>query len=110
MELNYKYAESTVQPTALEVTVGTVYLRKDVTSITRTSEQGEKTTYWTYQEATLTLRSSMNTPICLWLKTPLKARMIRTTLFSSWQVRKLVIPSSLPSWKQLLICMMLSQQ
>ena len=25
MELNYKYAESTVQPTALEVTVGTVY-------------------------------------------------------------------------------------
>ena len=30
MELNYKYAESTVQPTALEVTVGTVYLRKDI--------------------------------------------------------------------------------
>lgn len=54
MELNYKYAEGTVQPTALEVTVGTVYLRKGVTSITRTSEQGEKTTYWTYQEATLT--------------------------------------------------------
>ena len=54
MELNYKYAESTVQPTALEVTVGTVYLRKDITSITRTSEQGDKTTYWTYQEAVLT--------------------------------------------------------
>lgn len=54
MELNYKYAESTVQPTALEVTVGTVYLRKDITSITRTSEQGDKTTYWTYQEAALT--------------------------------------------------------
>ena len=54
MELNYKYAESTVKPTALEVTVGTVYLRKDITSITRTSEQGDKTTYWTYQEAAMT--------------------------------------------------------
>lgn len=54
MELNYKYAESTVKPTALEVAVGTVYLRKDITSITRTSEQGNKTTYWTYQEAALT--------------------------------------------------------
>ena len=54
MELNYKYAESIVQPTALEVTVGTVYLRKDITSIVRTSEQGDKTTYWTYQEAVLT--------------------------------------------------------
>lgn len=54
MELNYKYAESTVQPTALEVTIGTVYLRKDITSITRTSEQGDKTTYWTYKEAALT--------------------------------------------------------
>ena len=54
MELNYKSAESTVQPTALEVTVGTVYLRKDITSIARTSEQGDKTTYWTYQEAALT--------------------------------------------------------
>jgi hypothetical protein len=54
MELNYKYAESTVRPTAFEVTVGTVYLRKDITSIARTSEQGDKTTYWTYQEAALT--------------------------------------------------------
>lgn len=54
MEINYKYAESTVKPTALEVSVGTVYLRKDITSITRTSEQGDETTYWTYQEAALT--------------------------------------------------------
>ena len=32
MELNYKYAESTVQPTALEVTVGTAvsYTHLDV--------------------------------------------------------------------------------
>ncbi len=54
MEINYKYAESTVKPTALEVSVGTVYLRKDITSIIRTSEQGDETTYWTYQEAALT--------------------------------------------------------
>lgn len=54
MELNYKYAESTVKPTVLEVTEGTVYLRKEITSITRTPEQGETTEYWTYQEATLT--------------------------------------------------------
>lgn len=108
MELNYKYAESTVQPTALEVTVGTVYLRKDITSITRTSEQGDKTTYWTYQEAALTPREFNE--YTNRLKTPLKERMIRTTLFSSWQVRKLVIPSSLLSWKQLPICMMPSQQ
>ncbi len=55
MELNYKYAESTVKPAALEVAVGTVYLRKDITSITRTSEQeNNDTVYWTYQEAALT--------------------------------------------------------
>ncbi len=54
MELNYRYAESTVQPAALEVTVETVYLRKDITSITRTLERGDKTTYWTYREAVLT--------------------------------------------------------
>jgi hypothetical protein len=110
MELNYKYAESTVQPTALEVTVGTVYLRKDITSITRTSEQGDKTTYWTYQEAALTPQEFNEYTNLLMLKTPLKVQMIRTTLFSSWQVRKLAIPSSLLSWKQLLICMMPSQQ
>lgn len=54
MELNYKYAESTVKPAALEVTEGTVYLRKDITNITRTPEQGDATVYWTYQEAALT--------------------------------------------------------
>jgi hypothetical protein len=55
MELNYKYSESTVKPAALEVTEGTVYLRKDITEITRTSEQdGNTTVYYTYQEAALT--------------------------------------------------------
>ena len=55
MELDYKYAESTVRPTALEISVaGIVYIRKDIISIVRTSEQGNKITYWTYQEAVLT--------------------------------------------------------
>lgn len=54
MELNYRYAESTVKPAALEVTEGTVYLRKEIASITRSSEQGDDTVYWTYQEAALT--------------------------------------------------------
>lgn len=53
MELNYRYAESTVKPAALEVTEGTVYLRKEIASITRSSEQGDSTVYWTYQEAAL---------------------------------------------------------
>lgn len=54
MELQYSYAESTVKPSALEMTEGTIYLRKDFVEATRTSEQGDKTVYWTYQEAVLT--------------------------------------------------------
>lgn len=54
MELKYEYAESSIQPTTLEATVGIVYLRKDITSIARTSKRGDKITYWTYQEAALT--------------------------------------------------------
>lgn len=54
MELNYRYSESTVKPSALEVTEGTVYLRKEIAEITRTSEQGDQTVYYTYQEAALT--------------------------------------------------------
>lgn len=54
MELNYRYAESTVKPAALEVTEGTVYLRKEITSIKRSPEQGDDVVYWTYQEAALT--------------------------------------------------------
>lgn len=54
MTLNYKYAESTVEPAALEIAEGSVYFRKDITSITRSSEQGDETVYWVYQEAELT--------------------------------------------------------
>lgn len=54
MELNYNYAESTVEPATLEITKNTVYLRKDIASINRTFESDNETTYYTYQEATLT--------------------------------------------------------
>lgn len=54
MELNYRYAESTVKPAALEVTEGTVYLRKEITNIKRSHDQGDSIVYWTYQEAALT--------------------------------------------------------
>lgn len=110
MELNYKYAESTVQPTALEVTVGTVYLRKDITSITRTSEQGDKTTYWTYQEAALTPQEFNEYTNLLMAENAIKGTNDSDNIVQIWQVRKLEIPSSLLSWKQLLICTMPSQQ
>jgi hypothetical protein len=54
MELNYRYSESTVKPAALEIAEGSVYFRKEITSVTRTSEQGDETVFWTYQEAELT--------------------------------------------------------
>lgn len=54
MELNYRYSESTVKPAVLEIAEGSVYFRKEITSVTRTSEQGDETVFWTYQEAELT--------------------------------------------------------
>ena len=54
MEVNYRYAESTVKPNTLEFADCTVYLSKNVTELVRASEQGDNTTYWTYQEAVFT--------------------------------------------------------
>ena len=54
MELDYRYSESTVKPAALEIAEGSVYFRKEIASVTRTSEQGDETVFWTYQEAELT--------------------------------------------------------
>lgn len=54
MELKYHYAESTVKPSSLEVGSGTVYLRKNIAELVRTSEQDESVTYWSYDEAKLT--------------------------------------------------------
>lgn len=46
MNLNYKYAESTVKPSEFEICKTTVYIRKDITLVG---------SFWTYQEATLSL-------------------------------------------------------
>ncbi len=55
MEPEYRYSESTVEPTSVEVSSdNTVYLRKDIMPETRTDMSGNKVTYWTYQEAMLT--------------------------------------------------------
>jgi len=54
MVLNYNYAESTVEPAELEIIKNDVYLRKNITSEERTSEQSEETvTMYTYQECHL---------------------------------------------------------
>lgn len=56
MELTYKYAESTIKPSTIEVNENTVYLRKDISSVVRSFGQDLEVVYWTYQEATLTAK------------------------------------------------------
>ena len=54
MEPKYKYSESTVKPEAIQMDGETVYLRNNISEIVREDEQGNKTSYWSYQEAILT--------------------------------------------------------
>lgn len=54
MELNYRYAESTVKPDTLQMDGGTVYLRHSIAEFVRSDDEGNKTSYWSYQEAALT--------------------------------------------------------
>ena len=54
MELDYRYAESTVKPSTIEINDSTVYLRKDYSEIVRIFDQSGEITYWTYQEAQIT--------------------------------------------------------
>ena len=54
MEPKYKYSESTVKPEVIEMNGDTVYLRTDISKITRENEEGVSTSYWSYQEARLT--------------------------------------------------------
>ncbi len=54
MNLVYKTSESTTKPDVVHKEAKTVYLRKNITEATRTTEDGEKTKYYTYQEAKLT--------------------------------------------------------
>lgn len=54
MELQYKYTESTVKPDTLQMDGDTVYLRNSIAEFIRSDENGNKTAYWSYQEAALT--------------------------------------------------------
>lgn len=51
MEPIYRYSESTVRPSELELGKRTVFLRKDIHEVERTDEEGNTTSYWVYQEA-----------------------------------------------------------
>lgn len=51
MEPIYRYSESTVRPIDVEVGKHTVFLRKDITEVERTDENGNVSVYYTYQEA-----------------------------------------------------------
>ncbi len=55
MEPKYVYSESTVQPSPIEVGLTSVFLRKDIAEDTRTDAEGNKVTYYTFQEANMTL-------------------------------------------------------
>ena len=54
MEPKYRYSESAVKPEVIQMDGDTVYLRNGVAEIIREDDQGNKTTYWSYQEAVLT--------------------------------------------------------
>lgn len=54
MEPKYRYSESTVKPEAIQMDGDTVYLRNGITEIIREDGRGNKTSYWSYQEAALT--------------------------------------------------------
>lgn len=54
MEPKYKYSESTVKPEAIQMDGDTVYLRNGIAQIIREDGLGNKTSYWSYQEAVLT--------------------------------------------------------
>lgn len=56
MTLEYNNVESTIKPSLLEMTDDSVYIRKDLQSVTVPDELDENLqyTYWNYQEAELT--------------------------------------------------------
>lgn len=53
MKLNYKLSESTVKPSAVEMARKSVLIRRNIESVVRENENGEKTIYWAYEEACL---------------------------------------------------------
>ena len=55
MNLTYKYSESNVKPSVIEIQKTTVYLRKNISLETSTLNDGTTYTRWVYQEAKLTV-------------------------------------------------------
>ena len=53
MELNYIPSESTVKPSVIQMARSTVFVRRNIVEDVRTDDQGNTTTYWTYEEACL---------------------------------------------------------
>ena len=51
MKPDYKYSESRVKPTEIEIGKYSVALRRNITEEERTNENGDKLTFWTYEEA-----------------------------------------------------------
>ena len=56
MKLKYRYSESTIKPETIEINPNnTVYIRKDIIPEIRSYDENNSITYWTYQEALLTM-------------------------------------------------------
>lgn len=53
MELNYRPSESTVKPTVIEMGKHSVFVRRNIMEDIRSDENGQKTSYWVYEEACL---------------------------------------------------------
>lgn len=51
MNLDYKYSESRVKPTEIEIGKHSVALRRNITEEERTNTDGDRLTFWVYEEA-----------------------------------------------------------
>lgn len=51
MKPDYKYSESRVKPTEIEIGKHSVALRRNITEEERMNENGDKLTFWVYEEA-----------------------------------------------------------
>ena len=54
MVVNFRYSESTVKPSAIEMCKKSVFIRQNITEKIRIEESGNSVTYWAYEEASLT--------------------------------------------------------
>lgn len=51
MKPDYKYSESRIKPTEIEIGKDSVALRRNITEEERTNTDGDKLTFWVYEEA-----------------------------------------------------------